>query len=148
MEDTYCKYYKQVEYDKIPHCILEECQLNICPMVYRCQERHTWRPLKGMVTCSLIDEHERNLMMKNGDNIVRFVKDGLLYVELYDNDGNATMVVTIKNPYDYEPKSVKVVEVNHEYYVEGFEPKAKVELDDVKVEVPKKIIKKNRYKKD
>jgi hypothetical protein len=58
------------------------------------------------------------------------------------------MVVTIKNPYDYEPKSVKVVEVNHEYYVEGFEPKAKVELDDVKVEVPKKIIKKNRYKKD
>lgn len=128
MSDIYCKYYQQAEYESFPKCSLEECELDICPMVYRCQEQHKWRPLKGMEICYLVDKHERNKIMKNGKNVVRFVKSGQLYVELYDKDGNVEMVVTIPNPYDYEPKEVEVVKVKDDYFVKGFEPKEEKKL--------------------
>ena len=123
MTDVYCKYYIQAKYSDLPKCSLSECKLDICPMVYRCNTQYQWRPLKGMVTCYLIEEHERNMLMKDGKNIVRFVKNGQLYVELYDNDGKVSMVVTIPNPYNYEPQSVEVVKIKNNYYVKGYEPK-------------------------
>lgn len=55
--------------------------------------------------------------MPKGMNKVRFELKGVLYVEVGD------FVYEIKNPYDYIPDFVKIVQVDGEYYIKGFEPR-------------------------
>lgn len=125
----YCKYYIEKKYEDFPKCFIDEN----CPLVRRCNEKHEWIPLDSMKSCLRKVKYERKEIMKQGKNIVRFVKKGLLYVELYDKNDEVEMVIAIPNPYDYEPKSVEVVEINGEYFVSGFQPK----LEEKKQTQPK-----------
>ena len=55
--------------------------------------------------------------MPKGLNKVRFELHGELYVE----DGD--FVYAIKNPYDYTPQFVEIINVDGVWWVKGFEPK-------------------------
>ena len=59
--------------------------------------------------------------MKNGEYLVRFEKDGDLYIEVGD------YVIYKKNPYDYVPEKVEMVQIDNEIYFKGFEPKGSKE---------------------
>ena len=96
----------------------------------RCNMEHTWLPIDSMNTCTL-REPERVIELKNGEYLVRFEKDGDLYIEVGD------YVIYKKNPYDYVPEKVEMVQVDNEMYFKGFEPK-----EEKAKEKPKKKTKK------
>lgn len=103
---------------------------NICPFMRRCNMEHTWLPIDSMNTCTL-REPEGVIELKNGEYLVRFEKDGNLYIEVGD------YVIYKKNPYDYVPEKVEMVQIDNEMYFKGFEPK-----EEKAEEKPKKKTKK------
>jgi len=59
------------------------------------------------------------VVVPKGQNKVRFALHGELYVE----DGE--FVYSIKNPYDYVPEFVEIVDIDGIKYIKGFEPQIK-----------------------
>ena len=69
-----------------------------------------------MNSCTLRQPKEV-VELKDGEYIVRFEKNGSLYIEVGD------YVICKKNPYDYIPTKVQMVKIDNEMYFKGFEPK-------------------------
>lgn len=113
------------------------CNINeeVCPLVKFCNTENRIVNTDGYVNCKMKEVDK----MPNGKYQVKFNDKGFLYVDI--KDINQTRKV--KNPYDYVPKFVDIVEVNGEYYIKGYEPKEEVieEVTEVteepKVEEPK-----------
>lgn len=108
-----CPYCEKGSYFGFCTCIKNG---NICPFMRRCNMEHTWLPIDSMNTCTL-REPERVIELKSGEYLVRFEKDGDLYIEVGD------YVIYKKNPYDYVPEKVEMVQIGNEMYFKGFEPK-------------------------
>lgn len=89
----------------------------LCMFVRRCVFEHKWLPIDMMDSCILREKKEIELM--ENEYIVRLEHKGELYVDM----GEYT--IKIKNPFDYKPDKVELVEVEGEYYIKGFEPKPK-----------------------
>lgn len=108
-----------------------------CPFMRRCNVEHKWLPIDSMDVCRL-RQPERSMVLKNNEYKVRFEKEGDLYIEMGD------YVIQKKNPYDYIPEKVTLIEVDGELYFEGFVPR--VQEDKQEEAVVKKTIKKKNKK--
>lgn len=85
----------------------------ICVLCRYCSLEHHYYNTEYAVDCKLLKE-------KNMKTNVVFVKNNMIYVRLDDRD----MVVIVPNIYgDNMPDIVPVVEVNHNFYIKGHEPK-------------------------
>lgn len=112
-----CEYCEKGSYYGFCTCVKSN---NICPFMRRCNMEHKWLPIDAMNTCNL-RLPETEVVLKQGEYLVRFEKNGELYIEI-DN-----YVVVKKNPFDYVPTKVELVRVDNEMYIKGFEPKQKEE---------------------
>ena len=108
-----CPYCEKGSYFGFCACIKSG---EICPFMRRCNIEHDWLPIDTMDKCAL-RKPERVIELKNGEYLVRFEKDGNLYIEVGD------YVIYKKNPYDYVPEKVEMVQIDNEMYFKGFEPK-------------------------
>lgn len=108
-----CEYCEKGEYYGFCTCIKSG---EICPFMRRCNIEHTWLPIGSMNSCTL-RQPKGVVELKDGEYIVRFEKNGSLYIEVDD------YVICKKNPYDYVPTKVQMVKVDNEMYFKGFEPK-------------------------
>lgn len=106
-----CQFCEIGDYNGFCHCSKNK---DICAFMRRCQNERKWKPLESMDKCKLRKE---GTLVPKGMNKVRFELKGVLYVEVGD------FVYEIKNPYDYIPDFVKIVQVDGEYYIKGFEPR-------------------------
>lgn len=122
-----CSYCEKGNYYGFCTCIKSG---EICPFMRRCNIEHDWLPIDTMDKCTL-REPERVIELKSGEYLVRFEKDGNLYIEVGD------YVIYKKNPYDYVPEKVEMVQIDNEMYFKGFEPK-----EEKAKEKPKKKTKK------
>ena len=109
----FCKYCNIAEYNKFCTCAKNG---EICPFVRRCTNERRWKPLDTMSKCKLGKDE---VVVPKGQNKVRFALHGELYVE----DGE--FVYSIKNPYDYVPEFVEIVDIDGIKYIKGFEPQIK-----------------------
>ena len=123
-----CSYCEKGKYYGFCTCIKSG---EICPFMRRYNIEHDWLPVDTMDKCTL-REPERVIELKNGEYLVRFEKDGDLYIEVGD------YVIYKKNPYDYVPEKVEMVQVGNEMYFKGFEPKEEEQTE----KKPKKKTKK------
>lgn len=111
-----CKYCNIGKYEEFCTCSKSG---EVCPFMRRCITDHCWKPLDSMDKCKA---RKDEIIVPKGLNKVRFELHGELYVE----DGD--FVYAIKNPYDYTPQFVEIINVDGVWYVKGFEPK-KEEID-------------------
>lgn len=109
----FCEYCKVGAYSSYCTCKITG---EICPFVRKFPCIQQWKPLDAMNNCKIRKDEN---MIPTGENKVRFVKNGKLFVEIEE------FVVEILNPFDYDPQTVAVVNVDGEYYVKGYEPKKK-----------------------
>ena len=107
----FCPYCNIAPYNSYCSCNKSN---EICPFTRRCSTRMAHVPLASMNNCQLRKEEE---MIPTNTNKVRFEKRGKLFIEVNDH------VIELKNPYDYIPDYVYLVNVNGENYIKGFEPK-------------------------
>lgn len=108
-----CKYCNIAEYDEYCTCAKSD---EICPFVRRCTNEKCWKPLDTMDKCKL---RKDEVVVPQGKKKVRFALHGELYVE------DREFVYSIKNPYDYIPEFVEIVDIEGIKYIKGFEPQVK-----------------------
>lgn len=101
----FCKYCKIASINS--YCT---CELNgeVCPYVRRCNIDMCYKP-NNMDKCNL---RAREDILDRNEYKVRFCLNNTLYVEV--NDG----VIQVKNPYDYEPKTVFLYQYDGGYHFE------------------------------
>lgn len=128
-----CKYCIIGKYEEFCTCSKSG---EVCPFMRRCITDHCWKPLDSMDKCKA---RKDEIIVPKGSNKVRFE----LYGELYVEDGD--FVYAIKNPYDYTPQFVKIVNVDGEWYIEGFEPKKATKNEESVPVKPKSNTKKKPF---
>ena len=109
-----CKYCEIGSYFGTCLCTKEN---TVCPFMRRCSMEHKWLPLHGMDDCLVRKEGVKVGNLSKNEYIVSFVRNGKIYVDI-----NGIMY-KFSNPYDYEPKTIKLIKIDDVYYIEGFEPK-------------------------
>ena len=79
----------------------------ICPFVRWCNNANCWKPLQSQEICSLRTEYK----IPDGSFKVRFEKKGELYIETNES------VVVLKNPFNFVPKYVALIQENDGYII-------------------------------
>lgn len=117
-----CEYCSIGKYEEFCTCSKSG---EICPFVRRCINEHRWKPLDSMEKCK---NRKDEVIVPKGLNKVRFELHGELYVE----DGD--FVYAIKNPYDYTPQFVEIINVDGVWHIKGFEPKKEAKRTEASME--------------
>lgn len=81
---------------------------DVCPFMYFCEKRQTWRALTSMPTqCNVAKKRE----LPKGCYVVKEERKGFLYVDL----GEST--IKLPNPFDYTPEYVKLSKTKSGYKI-------------------------------
>lgn len=115
---SFCEYCKVGKYTE--NCICKKEQ-DVCPFVRRCTTNLIWLPLNAMDKCNRrfvpTQKRKEDIVLKDGEYRVEYIKHGKLYINVNGN------LIRMINPYDYEPKKVKLVNIEGTMYIEDFTPK-------------------------
>lgn len=109
----FCKFCVVAPYNDFCRCQVDN---DLCPFVYRCTVEMRWKPLDGMDKCTNRVKEET---LAKDEYRVRFALKGRLFVEIDD------FVKEVPNPFDSVPQKVKLVWVDGQPYIKGWEPKPK-----------------------
>ena len=119
MNCRYSKFSEQVEergYRKL-YCKIDN---EICPFQYPCDIIKNWKNIDDVESkCSMFKKEVEKSNYLLGRYKVMFEMNGILAIKIPEIDQTRE----IKNPLDYVPEYVELVEVDNEYYIKGYAPK-------------------------
>lgn len=117
-----CKYSYRGEVDGLNRSMVYCNKTNqTCTSIRYCHTMSNYKMVDNYEDkCIAIRNVKRDEYMKKGmTNRVVFEKNGILTIEILD----INQAREIKNPYDYVPEYVELVNIKGEYHIKGFEPK-------------------------